>query len=130
MQVLELTLGAEQKRSDGNYGSDGRSAFVKLAVHPGDRLEDVIRHGQQVLRDALAPAGPRQLYVLVKGTRAGDERAQDLKRLGLAYSPSNKGWAGHVPEDQIDGLVEHVQRLGLEVHVEKVENADPTAGGA
>lgn len=58
MQIVEVTLGKEDKKSDGNYGSTGRSAFVKVQVHPGDDLDDVLRAAHAALDKAIAGAPP------------------------------------------------------------------------
>lgn len=56
MIITQLTLGAETKRSNGSYGSDGRSAFVQVAVHPGDDFSVVLTAAQDALAQAMAPA--------------------------------------------------------------------------
>ena len=59
MQLIELTLGAESKKPGAQqYTSETKSAFVKVAVHPGDKLEDVLAHARDVLAQALQDAAP------------------------------------------------------------------------
>ncbi len=61
LHVQEITIGGEVKRSDGNYGSNGRTAFIKLALYPGEDVHQAIAHGKRLVKEALRESTPAEV---------------------------------------------------------------------
>lgn len=135
MQVIELTLGAEEKRpGQMQYSSDTRSAFVKLAVHPGDDLAAVIAFGKDALARALGASSPtvtianapqaparRGYLVRVRGGRPADTRFRSLK---LRWQSDH-----HEAEVQTEGeATKLVAAIGLMGSGLECEILPPTGG--
>jgi len=103
-------MGAERKRPGPEpYSNDTASAYVKMAVHPGDDLDIVIAAGREALQRALNDAPSRNVVaprahgwiVRAEGFRPADPAPRSL---GLRY---------------VDGA--HVGEFALEDSARKAE---------
>lgn len=56
MRVREVQLGAAEKRSTGNYGSDQREVRITIEVMEGESHDAAIAAGRRVLKRALQEA--------------------------------------------------------------------------
>lgn len=134
VQIVELTLGASRKRPGPvPYSSDEVSAFVKIAIHPGDDYSAVVVAARAAVQRALnaedahaepsPPPEPVTHKVIVGPPGKSDPaRGARISELGLRWDRQRGAFVGEYLEARALEVAAECESLGL---VAQVQRADP-----